>query len=482
MCAIILLTYVIRTEYPDRAFCIVMEGGSPSVFGKRMFPGGMHPHEGVNGKAVNGGNAIVELPAPARVVIPLSQHIGAPAVALVKKGDQVLMGQKIGEAGGFVSAPVHASVSGKVVGIEDVEVASGAKVPAVVIENDYQDTWAELKPASHPETMSAADLQALIREAGIVGMGGAGFPTSVKLTPAKGKVIETLVANGAECEPYLTADHRLMVEHAAQIIDGLRLMMLALDVQRAIIGVEQNKPDAIEALRASCEGLEGITVMALPVMYPQGGEKQLVYATTRRKVPTGGLPIDVGAVVCNVGTVYAVQQAIREGKPLIQRVTTMGGLVNNPGNFLVRIGCTVGNLIDACGGLQNDVRKLISGGPMMGAAIHSTDVPVTKTTSGVLALGKEAEEPAESACITCGRCLRACPMQLMPAKLDKLVRSGNYDEAEKCGVMNCMECGACTFSCPAKRLLTQSCRHGKKVINIRRKQEAARKAAEKAKE
>ena len=454
------------------------------MFGKRMFPGGTHPHEGVNGKAVNGGNAIVELPAPARVVIPLSQHIGAPAKTIVKKGDQVLMGQKIGEAGGFVSAPVHASVSGKVVAIEDVEVASGAKVPAVVIENDYQDAWTELKPATRPETMSAADLQALIREAGIVGMGGAGFPTAVKLTPAEGKVIEQLVINGAECEPYLTADHRLMVEHAAEIVDGLRLMMLALDVKRAIIGVEKNKPDAIAALRACCTGVggDGITVMALPVMYPQGGEKQLVYATTRRKVPTGGLPIDVGVVVCNVGTVYAVQQAIREGKPLVQRVTTMGGMVNNPGNFLVRIGCTVGNLIDACGGLHNDVRMLISGGPMMGAAIHSTDVPVTKTTSGVLALGKEAVDPDENPCINCGRCLKACPMQLMPTKLDALVRNGRYDEAEKCGVMNCMECGACTFVCPAKRLLTQSCRHGKKVINIRRKQEAAKKAAEEAPE
>ena len=270
-----------------------------------MFPGGTHPHERVNGKSVNGGNAIVDLPAPARVVIPLQQHIGAPAKALVKKGDAVLMGQKIGEAGGFVSAPVHASVSGKVVAVEEIEVAGGARTQAVVIENDHQDAWVELTPAAHPETMSAAELQQLIREAGIVGMGGAGFPTSVKLTPAGDKVIRTLVINGAECEPYLTADHRLMLEKAGQIIDGIRLIMLALDVKRAIIGVEKNKPDAIEALRACCTGVggDGITVMALPVMYPQGGEKQLVYATTRRKVPAGGLPIDVGCVVCNVGTV-----------------------------------------------------------------------------------------------------------------------------------------------------------------------------------
>ena len=452
------------------------------MFFTKMFPGGTHPHEGVNGKAVNSGNAIRELPAPQRVVIPLCQHIGAPAAALVKKGDTVLMGQKIGEAASFVSAPVHASVSGKVVGIENVEVASGAVVPAVVIENDFQDAWVELHPSDHPETLTAAELQSIIREAGIVGLGGATFPTSVKLTPAEGKTIEKLIINGAECEPYLTADHRLMLEKSSEIIDGLHLMMLALDVKEAVIGVEDNKKDAIEALLAACKGVEGITVKALPVMYPQGGEKQLVYACTKRKVPAGGLPIDIGCVVCNVGTVYAIQQAIREGKPLIQRVATMGGLVNNPGNFLVPIGCSVGNLIDACGGLTNDVRMLISGGPMMGMAINRFDIPVTKGTSGVLALGKEAVDPEESPCINCGRCVKTCPMQLMPTKLDLLLRKGEYEEAEKCGVLNCMECGACTFVCPAKRLLTQSCRQGKKVIRARQKKEAERKAAEKAQE
>ena len=452
------------------------------MFRKKMFPGGMHPHEGVNGKAVNSGNAIRELPAPQRVVIPLSQHIGAPAAALVKKGDAVLMGQKIGEAGGFVSAPVHSSVSGKVVGIENVEIASGAVVPAVVIENDFQDKWVELHPSDHPETLTAAELQSIVREAGIVGMGGATFPTSVKLTPAKGKTIEKLIVNGAECEPYLTADHRLMLEKPTEIIDGIHLIMLALDIQEAIIGVEDNKMDAVQALLAACEGVEGIKVQALPVMYPQGGEKQLVYATTRRKVPTGGLPLDVGCVVSNVGTIYAIQQAIREGKPLIQRVTTMGGLVNNPGNYLIRVGASIENLIDACGGLQPGVEKLISGGPMMGMAVPHANIPMTKGTSGVLALGKEAAEKPENPCINCGRCVQACPMRLVPTKLDMLVRAGNYDEAEKRGVMNCLECGACTFACPAKRLLTQSCRMGKRVINARKKAAAAKAAAEKTKE
>ena len=442
----------------------------------------MHPHEGVNGKAVNSGNAIRELPAPQRVVIPLSQHIGAPAAALVKKGDAVLMGQKIGEAGGFVSAPVHSSVSGKVVGIENVEIASGAVVPAVVIENDFQDNWVELHPSDHPETLTAAELQSIVREAGIVGMGGATFPTSVKLTPAKGKTIEKLIVNGAECEPYLTADHRLMLEKPTEIIDGIHLIMLALDIQEAIIGVEDNKMDAVQALLAACEGVEGIKVQALPVMYPQGGEKQLVYATTRRKVPTGGLPLDVGCVVSNVGTIYAIQQAIREGKPLIQRVTTMGGLVNNPGNYLIRVGASIENLIDACGGLQPGVEKLISGGPMMGMAVPHANIPMTKGTSGVLALGKEAAEKPENPCINCGRCVQACPMRLVPTKLDMLVRAGNFEEAEKRGVMNCLECGACTFACPAKRLLTQSCRMGKRVINARKKAAAAKAAAEKTKE
>ncbi len=451
-----------------------------SVFAKHMFPGGTHPHEGVNGKAVNSGNAIRELPAPAKIVIPLSQHIGAPCKAVVKKGDTVLAGQMIGEAGGFVSAPVHSSVSGKVTAIEPVELANGTSTMAVVIENDMQDKWVELHPAEHPETMTAQELQTIVRKAGIVGMGGATFPTHVKITPAKGKKIEKLIINGAECEPYLTADHRLMLEKPSEIIDGIHLMMLALEVKEAIVGIEKNKPDAIVALTAAAQNVEGIAVRALPVRYPQGGEKQLVYALTRRKVPTGGLPLDVGCVVSNVGTIYAIQQAIREGRPLVERVTTVGGLVNNPGNFLVRVGTPIDVLLEACGGVQSGARMLINGGPMMGMSINRTDIPVTKGTSGVLVLGDEAVDPAESACINCGRCLRACPMQLMPTLLDRCIRADRYDEAEKHGVLNCIECGACTFVCPAKRLLTQSCRQGKKVITARKKADAAKKAAAEA--
>ena len=444
-----------------------------------MFPGGIHPHEGVNGKAVNAGNAIVELSAPPRVVIPLSQHIGAPAKALVQKGDEVKMGQMIGEAGGFVSAPVHASVSGKVVAVQNCLLANGAESLAVVIDNNYKDEWVELTPCDHPETLTAAELANIARNAGIVGLGGATFPTSVKFSVPQGKKVEVLVINGAECEPYLTADHRLMLEKPAEIIDGLHLMMLALDVKEAIIGVENNKMDAVTALQAAAKDVEGITVKALPVRYPQGGEKQLVYACTRRKVPAGGLPLDVGVVVCNVGTVYAMARAIREGRPLIDRVTTVGGLVNNPGNFLVRVGTPIEALIEACGGMQPEVKKFISGGPMMGMAISRMDIPVTKGCSGILALGEEAEEPLESACIRCGRCIQACPMLLAPAQLDNAIRADDFEAAEKLGVMNCMECGACTFVCPAKRCLTQSFRTGKKVINTRRRQAAAAAAAKK---
>jgi len=457
-----------------------LEGGPLSVFGKHMFPGGIHPHEGVGGKAANGGNAIVELSAPPRVIIPLSQHIGAPAKALVQKGDQVKMGQKIGEAGGFVSAPVHSSVSGTVVGVSNCLLANGMEVSAVVIDNDYKDEWVELHPSDHPETLTGPELAQIVREAGIVGMGGATFPTSVKISPPPGKTIEKLVINGAECEPYLTADHRLMLEHAAEIIDGIHLMMLALDVKEAIIGVEENKMDAVAALSEAAKAVDGIVVKALPVRYPQGGEKQLVYATTRRKVPTGALPLEVGCVVANVGTCYAIQQAVRLGKPLIDRVTTVGGLVNNPGNFLVRIGTPIDALLDACGGVQPGVKQLINGGPMMGQAMSRTDIPVTKGCSGILALGEEAMEPLESACIRCGRCIKACPMLLPPAQMDNCIRADDIKGAEKLGVMNCMECGACTFVCPAKRCLTQSFRMGKKIINTERRKAAAAKAAAEA--
>lgn len=446
-------------------------------FSKKTFPGGVHPREGMNGKAVNGLNAITELEAPPRVIIPLQQNIGAPAKANVNKGDRVLVGQVIGVAGGFVSAPIHSSVSGTVVDIQNCMLANGTTVPAVIIDNDYQDEWVELSPCDHAESLTAAELQQIVRDAGIVGLGGATFPTAVKITPAAGKKIDKLIINGSECEPYLCADHRLMLEHASDIVDGIRLMMLALDVREAEIGIEDNKMDAVGLMNAAAKNVEGIRVTALPARYPQGGEKQLIYALTGLQVPNGGLPIDVGMVVCNVGTVYAIDRAIREGRPLIDRVVTVGGLVNNPGNFLARIGTTVEYLIQAAGGFRPGIRQFIYGGPMMGMSIARTDIPVTKGCSGILALDNPAMESKESPCIRCGRCIRACPMKLNPTKIDANVRQDNFEEAEKLGAMNCLECGACTYSCPAKRSLTQSCRVAKTTVT-KRKKIAAQKAAE----
>ncbi|MBQ6174787.1 MAG: electron transport complex subunit RsxC [Clostridia bacterium] len=450
------------------------------MFGKHLFPGGIHPAEGTNGKAVNQRNAITELPAPKRVVIPLSQHIGAPAKAIVKKGDRVLMGQMIGEAGGFVSAPVHASVSGIVADIVPVTMFNGSEITAIVIENDFRDEWAPLDAPADPESLSPAETLQRIRQAGIVGMGGATFPTAVKLTIAPDKHFEKLVINGAECEPYLTADHRLMLEQADAIIDAVSLILRIFSVPEAIIGVEENKPDAIDALRRAASGNPAIRVQALPVRYPQGGEKQLIHALTGRTVPAGKLPIETGCVVMNAGTAFAVHEALREGKPLIRRVTTVGGLVAKPNNWLVRIGTPVRELLRASGGTQKGTRTLISGGPMMGTAFTEIDIPVTKGCSGILALGREAIDPEESPCIRCGRCMRACPMNLQPVRMDHAIRARRFDEADKLGVMNCIECGACTFVCPATRMLTQSFRAGKRIVTIRRNQQKAREEAEKA--
>ena len=450
------------------------------MFEKRLFPGGIHPKEGENGKAVTGLLPIRPLDAPPRVIIPLQQHIGAPAKAVVSKGDHVRIGQKIGEAGGFVSAPVHASVSGTVYNVQDALLANGTMVPAVIIDNDYQEEWTELHPSDHPETLTAQELQEIVRSAGIVGLGGATFPTAVKLIPSGGKKIDKLIINGAECEPYLSADHRLMLEKASDIIDGIRLMMLALDVDEAVIGIENNKSDAIDIMTAAVRSVDGIRVAALPVRYPQGGEKQLVYALTRKQVPNGGLPLDVGVVVINVGTAYAIDRAIREGRPLIDRVTTVGGLVNNPANFMVRIGTPIDHLIDACGGLQPHVRQFIYGGPMMGMAIARFDIPVTKGCSGLVALANAAQEPKESPCIKCGACREACPMKLFPSRIDAYCRHDRLEEAESLGVMNCIECGCCTFVCPAKRSLTQSMRTAKNGIQRRKRREAARAAQEEA--
>ena len=436
------------------------------------FFGGVHPKEN---KHYAEEKSVKVFPAPDLVVIPMSQHIGAPCKPLVQKGDKVKVGQKIGEPGGFVSAAIHASVSGTVVDCIPCITANGTQQMSIIIDNDFQDTWEELTPVADPDNLTAVELSKLAREMGIVGMGGATFPTAVKVSVPADKHVDTLVLNGAECEPYLSADHRLMVEHAQEIMKGARLVQKALGIDRVLVGIENNKPDAIQEMKKACQECENADAIGLKVKYPQGGEKQLVYALTRRKVPNGKLPLDVGVIVMNVGTCYALYRAVYEGRPVVDRVVTVGGNVQKPANYLVRIGAPVEWLLDTSEGILPNTRMLIYGGPMMGMAISREDIPITKGCSGIVALETVSALVKESACIRCGRCVEACPMKLSPATIDRYTRKDMYEQAEAAGAMNCIECGVCSFSCPAKRNLTQSCRVAKKIITQRRKIEAAKK-------
>ncbi len=452
------------------AFFLQAKGGLLSVKGFHLFPGGIHPGEGVNGKAVTRSKPIEALPPPSRVILSMQQHIGVPCRCVVKQGDYVRIGQIIGEAAGFVSAPVHASVSGTVVAVAPCMMANGLNAQAVIIDNDFKDTWVPLTPVENPGNLTKEALAEIVRNAGIVGLGGATFPTAVKLSPKK--PIDTLIVNGAECEPYLSADHRLMLEQSAVIMDGVSLVKKALQIPQVIVGIENNKPDAVTAMAEEAKKHADVTVRALPVRYPQGGEKQLIYSLTRRVVPMGGLPMDVGVLCMNVGTLAAVSRAVREGRPVVDRITTVGGLVEKPGNFLVRIGTTAEALVDGASGFQKGVRKFIYGGPMMGSAISRKDIPITKSCSGILAMGKEAVASGESNCIRCGRCADACPMYLQPFLINQYSRADRHDDAEKAKVMNCIECGCCSFVCPAKIPLVQSFRVSKKYIGDKRKKNA----------
>lgn len=448
---------------------------------RARFAGGVHPDPR---KAATEKLPIVALPPPPLAVIPLQQHLGPKSRPLVKAGDAVLLGQKIGEAEGFVAANVHASVAGKVKEVSLQPHPSGTAGEAVVIENDGTDTPAACEIHAW-ETATPAALREMVREAGIVGLGGATFPTHVKLSPPKGKTIDALVVNGAECEPYLTADHRLMVERAAGIVGGARIVARILGVTRILVGVEANKPDAVAALRLA--GGQGVEVESLPVMYPQGAEKQLIKALLGREVPPPpGLPMDVGVVVQNVGTCAAVYDAVCGGRPLIERVVTVaGGGVSRPGNFRVRIGTPLRQLVDACGGLSPATVRLVMGGPMMGLPQASLDAPVVKGTSGLLALTRE-EVPERRAgnCIRCGRCVRACPMGLLPATLALYAQHQLYERAEGLEAMACIECGSCAYLCPAAIPLVQHIRLAKSRIAAaryqRREKEKEKEAAQAA--
>lgn len=431
----------------------------------RTFLGGVHP---APAKERTAGSPIQAAPLPKRVVIPLAQG-GAPCDPLVNKGDAVLAGQKIGESKAFVSAPVHASISGKVVGIETCLLPTGREAPAVIIEGDGADTWVD-SAGSTLEELSVESLRALIREAGLVGMGGAMFPTHVKVSPPPGKSFDSVIINGAECEPYLTCDQRLMVEEPERIILGLKAWLKVTGAKRGYIGIENNKPEAISALKKAAAGEKDIEVVPLLTKYPQGSEKQLIKAILGREVPSGGLPVDAGALVQNVGTTYALATAIETGRPLVERVVTVTGTpVRNPQNLRVRIGTLVSDLLSYCG-LEGEVGKIISGGPMMGIALPTADVPVIKGTSGILLLTpEEAAIPPERPCIRCGRCVDACPIGLVPTFLDQFCRKEMWDLAEEYHVQDCIECGSCAYVCPSKRHLVPALRLGKAEVLARRR-------------
>ncbi|ATR97885.1 electron transport complex subunit RsxC [Porphyromonas gingivalis] len=427
--------------------------------------GGIHPPE----NKLSAGKPVEVLPIPSQVVIPLGQHIGAPAAATVKKGDEVKVGTIIAQAGGFVSANIHSSVSGKVLKIDNVYDSSGYPKPAVFInvEGDEWEEGIDRSPAIVKEcNLDAKEIVAKISAAGIVGLGGATFPTHVKLSPPPGNKAEILIINAVECEPYLTSDHVLMLERGEEIMIGVSILMKAIQVNKAVIGVENNKKDAIAHLTKLATAYPGIEVMPLKVQYPQGGEKQLIDAVIRKQVKSGALPISTGAVVQNVGTVFAVYEAVQKNKPLFERIVTVTGKkLSRPSNLLVRIGTPIAALIEAAGGLPENTGKIIGGGPMMGRALLSPDVPVTKGSSGVLILDREeaVRKPMRD-CIRCAKCVGVCPMGLNPAFLMRDTLYKSWETAEKGNVVDCIECGSCSFTCPANRPLLDYIRQAKKTV------------------
>ena len=431
--------------------------------------GGVHPEE--NKITAEIPTKVAELPKIA--TFPLSQHIGAPAKAVVQKGDAVKVGTLIAEAGGFVSAPIFSSVSGTVFKIEDVIDATGYRKPSIIIKVEG-DEWEESIDRSdkletleaHPE-LTAEEIIKRVKDAGVTGMGGAGFPTFIKLTPPPTAKAECVIINGVECEPYITSDYRLMLEHADEILVGLQLLMKAVNVDKGYIGIEDNKPKAIELFEQKTANMNSIEIVPLAKKYPQGGEKQLVDAVIRRQVPAPpAIPVNVGAVVQNVGTAFAVYQAVMKNKPLFERYTTVTGKqVKNPGNFLVRMGTPMSQLFDACGGLPEGDNKILAGGPMMGKALLNTEVPICKGTNSVTILtDDDAHRKEAQPCIRCAKCVSACPMGLEPYLLSTLSSIKNWEKVEAEDITSCIECGSCQFTCPAHRPLLDNIRLGKSTV------------------
>lgn len=436
---------------------------------KYTFKGGIHPYEG---KELTMDKEIVEYLPKGDMVYPISQHIGAPAKPVVKKGDRVLAGQLIAEAGGFVSANIHSSVSGTVKAIEACLTSSGSKVNSIIIENDNKYESVEFTPVSKPVSeLQRDEILDAVKAAGVVGMGGAGFPTNVKLSPKNADEIDRIIVNASECEPYLTSDYRRLMEQPEKIIEGLRIALHLFKGSKGIIAVENNKPEAIKLLREKLGTDSDITVHSMKTKYPEGAERQLIYANTGRYINSKMLPADVGCIVHNVDTIYSIYEAVREGKPLITRIVTVtGDAIENPCNFKVRTGTSYAELVEAAGGFKGTPAKIISGGPMMGKAIYSLDIPITKSSSAILCLSKdEASEYEPSACIRCGRCVSVCPGRVMPNQLARLANAGEIDAFIKYNGMECCECGCCSYICPAKRPLTQVIAGTRKLVLANKK-------------
>lgn len=444
----------------------------------QAFFGGIHPNDQ---KAATNKKPIETLPPPEHVVIPMSLHIGAPCTPCVAVGDQVTVGQKVGDAPAFVSAPVHASISGKVAAVEKRIHFSGVPVMSVVIENDFNDTLCpDLAPVKDPDSLTPEQISALVKEAGIVGMGGATFPTHVKISSGLGKV-DTVIVNASECEPYITSDHRILLEHPEEVLGGVRLLARIFGVDRVHIAIESNKANAAEMLKLKIDEEKAPAVVdVLQTRYPQGAEKQLCQSITGRQVPPGALPASIGCAVFNIVTTMAIYNAIYCGKPVTHRVVTVSGSgVNEPKNLLCPIGTPISNLLDACGGVKKSTFKILMGGPMMGHSQFDMSAPIGKGTNAILAFADKEERTVEHpACIRCGKCISVCPMHLQPVFMYQYEQAGMLPALEDAHVLDCIECGACTYICPGRLHLVQAFRAGKQLINNAK---AAAKAAAGAK-
>lgn len=436
---------------------------------KHSFKGGIHPlHALHEGKRATSGLPVRDFVSDT-VCLAMDMHLGAPSTPCVKKGDHVKIGQVIGEPVGPRGIPVHASVSGQVTAVGMQQQLGSKPSMCVTIQNDFAEEWVELTGLGNVETAPVDKIIPAIRDAGICGMGGAGFPTHAKLTLAPGKSVDTILLNGAECETFLTSDHRLMLENPIRVVDGLRAAMRATGVQRGVIAIEDNKPDAIAEMEKAAHGREGVEIAVMRTKYPQGGEKQLIKAVTGREVPSGGLPMDAHVIVLNVGTAAAIADAVIDGKPLISRITTVTGAVRSPANLRLRIGTIVADIIGECGGYDGEPGKIFGGGSMTGICTPDDSVSMTKVTNGLVVLNeKQATLPEQTACIRCGRCVAACPTGLNPYRLMHLCEKGDLDAAKREHIMDCILCGSCSYVCPARRWLVASLKIAKEQLAARR--------------